>query len=405
MKRNASIWLGLLAIGLIPALAQTPAPAPAANTGTIHGHVTNPVGTAQTDGTVSLSNDGGHTSKYTFPVDQNGDYKGTAAPGTYMVIFRQKDTPADKQVDMFDNVKVVVGQDVVQDVDMSRPAFIDKMDPEAKKALEDLKKKNASALQANAVIKNVNADLKTVVQDIKDADAAKAAAAQALGASATKEDLAAKDLEIKTAKYTEIETLMSKDSAAKPDASILWAQLGVAEAGLKKYDEAITDFQKALDLENAANAAKKGFNLDVQGLAQSGLGECYARTSKVQQANDAYDAAAKINPARAGFYYKNEAVIFFQTQQPDPQVAAADKAIAADPTMPVPYYLKGSGLVGKTTEDPKTHKLVAPPGCLEAYQKYLDLAPTGPYAADVKNILAGFNQSIDSSYKATKKTK
>jgi tetratricopeptide (TPR) repeat protein len=279
------------------------------------------------------------------------------------------------------------------------------MDPEAKKALEDLKKKNASALQANAVIKNVNADLKTVVQDIKDADAAKAAAAQALGASATKEDLAAKELEIKTAKYTEIETLMSKDSAAKPDASILWAQLGVAEAGLKKYDEAITDFQKALDLENAANAAKKGFNLDVQGLAQSGLGECYARTSKVQQANDAYDAAAKINPARAGFYYKNEAVIFFQTQQPDPQVAAADKAIAADPTMPVPYYLKGSGLVGKTTEDPKTHKLVAPPGCLEAYQKYLDLAPTGPYAADVKNILAGFNQSIDSSYKATKKTK
>ena len=404
MKRTASLWLGLLAIGLIPALAQTPAPAPTANTGTIHGHVTNPVGTSQTDGTVSLSNDGGHTSKYTFPVDQNGDYKGAAAPGTYMVIFRQKDTPPDKMVDSFDNVKVVVGQDILQDVDMSRQAFIDKMDPEQKKTLEEIKKKNGAALQANAIIKNVNADLKTVVQDIKDADAAKATAAQTLGAAASKEDIAAKEQEIKTAKYTEVETLMTKDSAAKPEASILWAQLGQAENGLKKYDEAIAAFQKALDLETAAAAAKKG-NPEIQGLAESGIGEAYARTSKVQQANDAYDAAAKINPARAGFYYKNESVIFFQTNQQDAQVAAADKAIAADPTMPIPYYLKGNGLVAKTTEDPKTHKLVAPPGCIEAYQKYLDLAPTGPYSADVKSILAGFNQSIDTSFKAPKKTK
>lgn len=405
MKRTASLWLGLLAIGLVPALAQTPAPAPAANTGTIHGHVTNPVGSPQTDGNVSLSTDGGHTSKYTFPVNANGDYTGAAAPGTYMVIFRQKDTPADKMVDSFENVKIAAGQDVVQDVDMSRQAFVDKMDPEQKKALEELKKKNASALQANAVIKNVNADLKTVVQDIKDADAAKATATQTLGAGASKADIDAKELEIKTAKYTEVESLMTKDSQAKPDASILWAQLGQAKNGLKKYDEAITAFQKALDLENAAIAAKKPNNLEIQGLAQSGLGEAYARSGKVQQASDAYDAAAKANPTRAGFYYKNEAVIFFQTNQADAQVAAADKAIAADPTMPIPYYLKGNGLVGKTTEDPKTHKLVAPEGCIEAYQKYLELAPTGPYSADVKSILAGFNQSIDNSYKADKKKK
>jgi len=84
-------------------------------------------------------------------------------------------------------------------------------------------------------------------------------------------------------------------------------------------------------------------------------------------------------------------------------VAAADKAIAADPTSPVLYYLKGNGLVGKTTMDDKTHKLVAPPGCLEAYQKYLELAPDGPYAADVKGILAGFSQTVDTTYKASKK--
>ena len=84
-------------------------------------------------------------------------------------------------------------------------------------------------------------------------------------------------------------------------------------------------------------------------------------------------------------------------------VASLTQAIAADPTAPVLYYLKGNGLVQKTTMDSKTNKLVAPPGCLEAYQKYLQLAPDGTYAAEVKGILAGFNQTVDTSYKAPKK--
>ena len=33
----------------------------------------------------------------------------------------------------------------------------------------------------------------------------------------------------------------------------------------------------------------------------------------------------------------------------------------------------------------------------EAYQKYLALAPTGPYAAEVKGIIAGFDQKIDAA--------
>jgi hypothetical protein len=86
-------------------------------------------------------------------------------------------------------------------------------------------------------------------------------------------------------------------------------------------------------------------------------------------------------------------------------VAAADKAIAVDPTQALLYYLKANGLVGKTTQDEKTKKLVPPPGCLEAYQKYLQLAPDGPYAADVKAILASFNQTIDNTYKADKPKK
>jgi hypothetical protein len=47
--------------------------------------------------------------------------------------------------------------------------------------------------------------------------------------------------------------------------------------------------------------------------------------------------------------------------------------------------------------------IVLPPGCAEAYQKYLELDPTGQFAGDVKGILAQAGQKIVSTYKAPKK--
>ena len=64
------------------------------------------------------------------------------------------------------------------------------------------------------------------------------------------------------------------------------------------------------------------------------------------------------------------------------------------------YYLIGNGLVQKASVDPKTHEIVLPPGCAEAYQKYLDLAPQGQFAAEVQGILQSAGQKINSSYKA-----
>jgi tetratricopeptide (TPR) repeat protein len=392
MKRTISLCLGLLALALIPALAQTPAP-----TGKIHGHVTNPTGVSATVGSVSLATDNGK-AKYTFPLTADGDYSGEAAPGAYTVIFRLPDTPADKMVDSFNNVKVVVNQDVLQDFDMTRKDFIDKLTSEQKKQLEDIKQHNAVALKANEVIKNINADVRLCTQDIKDGNNARATATQTLGATASRSDIDAKEAEIKAAKYGEVETLMLKDTAAKADASVLWANLGQAQVGLKKYDDAETAFKKVLELE----AASKKPNPEAQGAAQAGLGEIYARTDKIPEANAAYDAAAKVNPPQAGTYLKNEAVIFLNLGNGDATAAAADEAITADPNQPLPYYLKGQGLIQKATIDAKTHKMVLPAGCAEAYQKYLELAPTGPYAGDVKGILDEAGQTVVTTFKAGK---
>lgn len=394
MKHGFSLWLnmpaaaGLLAFALMPALAQQNAAPGAAETGKIHGQITNPTGQAQPGGEVGLSTDGGRTIKYTFPVDDNGQYSGQAPAGTYSLIYRQKDTPAGKMVDEINNVKIVAGQDTAADDDMSRQEYISKMSPEQQKQLEDLKKQNSSALQANKVIASLNADLKTVNADVHDAETANQTAAQQLGSGATVPAVAAKAAEIQNQKYTDVVTLMKKDTALKPDEPLLWAELGAGQKGLKQYDDAITSYQKALTLEQASKKPSP----DILGTVQSGLGECYARAGKVPEANSAFAAAVKDDPTRAAMYYRNQAVIFFQEHNSAAQVAAAKQALTADPSLPddtkaLLYYIEGQGLVQNATIDPKTQKIVLPPDCADAYQKYLQLAPNGQFAPEVKGIL------------------
>jgi tetratricopeptide (TPR) repeat protein len=397
MKRLLPLWLGLVAFAAVPVMAQ----APAAPTGKVHGHVINPTGAPQANGNVTAAPEG-KTTGPVFQVNQEGEYSGELPVGTYSLIYRQPDTPPDKQVDHIDNVKVVAGQTTEQDIDMSREAYVKTLPEEQQKQLAEMKKHNTEALKANQVIKNLNADLKKVSDDIHDADQAAVQAKSQLGNTTDRAALLAKEQEIKTQKFTEIEQMMTKDTQAKPDASILWARLGQAQVGLKKYDDAITSYKKAIEIE----AASKKPSPEVQGLAQSGLGESYARQGKVPEANEAYDTAAKVNPTQAAFYLKNQAVIFFQQGNTAAQVAAADKAIAVspdDPKLAIVYYLKGQGLVANATVDPKTQKIVLPPGCAEAYQKYLELDPAGQFAADAKGILEQAGQKVNSSYKAGKK--
>lgn len=414
MKRRFSLWLSLpaamslLAFALMPALAQqngAPASGAAgAEMGKIHGQVINPTGQPEPGGEVSLSTDGGHTLKYTFPVDDSGNYSGQAPPGTYTLIYREKNTPEGKMVDEITNVKVVAGQDTAVNDDMSRQEYISKMSPEQQKQLEDLRKQNASALEANKVIASLNADLKTVNQDIHDAETANQAAAQQLGSGATVPAVAAKAAEIQNQKYTEVVALMKKDTQAKPDEPLLWVELASGQKGLKQYDDAITNYQKALSLEQAS----KKPNPEVLGNAQAGLGECYARSGKVPEANAAFSAAAKADPTHAEMYLRNQAVIFFQEHNSAAQVTAADQAIQQDPNMPdqtkaLLYYIKGQGLVQNATIDPKTQRIVLPPECTDAYQKYLQLAPNGQFAGEVKGILSQASGTGSSPSKSSKK--
>lgn len=383
----------ILAAGVFGAiLAGQPATLLAqATTGSIHGKVTNPAGSPVTNGEVRLTldksagNPATRKYEYTFPLDAQGTYKGAdVKPANYLGVVFQ----GGKTVDFITSVVIAVGEDKAVDFDMTRKEYLDKMSPEDKAALEEYKKQNAATQQANAKIQNLNGLLKQARDATKAGDYASAIKA------------------------------MTDATAAKPDEALLWttlgdAQLGEAVAADKaakashtadasvptKLDAAIASYQKAIDL----NAKNPKPNPEITATANNQMGQALGRQNKTKEAAAAYEAAATVDKPKAGMYYYNEAATLFNAGAGEEAAAAADKAIAIDPTRADAYYIKGQALIAKATVDPKTNKITAPPGCVEAYQKYLELQPTGPRADEVKGILQGIGATINTNYKAPKK--
>jgi tetratricopeptide (TPR) repeat protein len=358
----------------------------AQGTATIHGHVTNPAGQPITTGEVRLTTDKNPSSttrkfEYTFPIDASGNYKGSVdKAGNYLAVVYQGNNSLD-----FMPAPISPGEDKTVDFDMTRKEYLDKMSPADRQALEEYKKKNTEVQAANSKIQNLNASLKSARADTA------------------------------AGNYDSAIKAMTDATTAKPDEPILWetmgdAQLGLANAAAKtardnkttdatvadKYTAAASSYQKAIDL----NAKSPKPNPEIAAAANNQLGQVLGKTGKTKEAAAAYDEAAKSDPTKAGTYYFNEAATLFNANAMDDAAAAADKAIAADPTKVEAYYIKGQALIQKATVDPKTNKITAPPECVAAYQKYLELAPTGPHAEEIKGILQGIGEPIKSTYKA-----
>ncbi len=395
-----AVLTALIGLAFLSAPAQQPA---TATTGAIHGRVINPSGTPQKDGTVSLSVDGGVTLSYNFPVSPTGNYSGQAPPGEYTIVYRAPDTPEGKIVDYISGVVLVAGQDTAQDIDMTREEFVARLSPDQQRLLHQLSEANiAAASDANRDASAVNADLQIVNLDFQAAENARVTAAQNLGAAAGPADVDEMTSEIENAKLAEIETLMTKDASTDPNEPVLWIDLARAETGLKNYLDAETNFKKALDIAMKEDPPRP----EVIGAAQSGLGEVYAHTLMVDDANSAFAAAAKADPSNANRYLRNQAIIFYNARNFSAQIDAADIAIKADQNLADPnrallYFIKAQGLAEDARVDPETNKFVLPPGCADAYRKYLELAPTGPHAAQVTALLQRTEDGLAPSTPAT----
>jgi tetratricopeptide (TPR) repeat protein len=310
--------------------------------------------------------------------------------GEYTLVYRLPDTPDGKVVDFIHSVVILAGKGTTQNVDMTRQEYLDRLSPEQQEHLQHMKESNEKAVATNNIIASINADLHTANQDFEDAANARATAIQTLGSTASPSDVDSTAGEIRVSKYTEIESLMSKASTEMPDEATVWVYLGRAQLGLKNYLDAETSFKKAVDLTSQAGiTGPQAANVDSQlrGAANAGLGEVYARTRMVDEADASVAAAIKADPAHAAAYLRNLAVIYFQVGNISAQIDAADEAIKANPQDAVLYFIEAQGLSVNAPFDPDTNKLKLSPECVAAFRQYLVLAPTGQYAARVTAIL------------------
>ncbi len=344
--------------------------AASATTSRIHGHAQDPLSQPIANTKVEITTDG-KTPLYTFTTNASGDYTGAGVkPGTYSVmlfgdIMGKDGKTAQGIIDYQQNVKFTAGGDTQVDFDLTRQAYISKLPPETQKKIAETRKANEAAMKANGQIKNVN-------KLLTDARAARTAG-----------------------NFDQAIALDTQATQAKPDVGLTWYELGDSDLGAKKYDDAVTNYKKAIAVMGTEKAPKP----EVIAATNNNLGEALARSGKPNDAVPAYEAAAKADPTQAGKYYANEAIVLFKTGQADAAAAAADKAIAADPTKPIPYYIKGWALVQKASVDPKTNKIVLPPGCADAYHKFLEMQPTGPLADDARSILQQSGETVEKSYR------
>ena len=217
-------------------------------------------------------------------------------------------------------------------------------------------------------------------------------------------------------RYADAEALMLKVTAVKPELLVPRLELALAQLGLKKYSEAEINFKMVLGIDpksekmahsddfyrpdapqvtqNSRNTmggeviSGQSRTAEIAGVSYGSLGEIYLRTNRIPEAQAAFDSAVKANPSQAALYLRNETIFFFQIGNADAQLAAAEKAISVDPNRAMLYYFKGQALASKATVDPQTQKMTLPPGCAEAYRKYLELEPGGQFSADAKSLLA-----------------
>jgi tetratricopeptide (TPR) repeat protein len=169
----------------------------------------------------------------------------------------------------------------------------------------------------------------------------------------------------------------------------------------KRLGSAIEAYQKAIDIKKAIvndkdpNAAK---NLAAY---YNNLADAYSKDRKPDDAVKTYEMAAQADPSSVAQSYFNIGAVLTNAGKADEANAAFDKCIAADPTRVEAYYQKGLNLLGKATL--QGDKTIAPAGTAEAFQKYLELAPTGPNAENAKAFLATLGAKVETSFGTKKK--
>ncbi len=347
-------------------------------TGSVKGVARNPEGKPITEGTVEwLSMETGR--KYTLKLNKKGEYFSLGiSPGKYKVTLFG---PDGKQLFYMSGISVGLDE-VTQDLDLKKEQENQAkgvgLTPEQLKAQQEAQ---AKAQKENTTVKSLN---------------------EKLLAAKTASDAGDFDSAINT---------LNEATQIDANRDLLWFKLGDAyrqsatkqtdsTEKQKRYQEAADAYKKAIDLKTA-NPDPKDTDANVKLAAYyNNLAEANAKSGKTDDAVANYNKAAQLDPARAGQYNFNIGAVLTNAGKVDDAITAFDRVIAADPSKAEAYYWKGVNMIGKATL--KGDKMVAPDGTAEAFNKYLELAPTGTYAQPAKDMLASIGAAVETGFNKKK---
>ena len=271
-------------------------------------------------------------AKTILKTDSQGQYYSIGIlPGNYKINLIG---PDGKLIFYLNNVAVKLAVDNVYDIDLAKQRAA--AAKESGLTEEQRQSQSKKTKKENEKIKGINALL--------------------LQAAAQKKD----------SKWDEAVATMEQAAAQDQTHDVVYASLADAYLGDKKYPEAETAYNKAIELAPPTSKSVGSYH--------NGLAQALLKQGKTEAAMAEYDKAAQLDPAGAGMYYYNEGAVLTNQGKVDEANQVFDKAIAADPTRPDPYYQKGVNLLGKATLG-KDGKMVPAPGTAEALNKYLELAP------------------------------
>jgi tetratricopeptide (TPR) repeat protein len=379
MKRYFAIFVfAVLAAALcVPsAIAQA--------SGTVKGVCKDSTGAPVADGIVVWANqDNGQ--KYPLKTNKKGEYFSLGiAPGAYLVTLYKNadDQKANKELFRINKFQVQLDENTL-DFDLKKEqentAKGQGLTPEQVKAMQEQQEKN-----------------KKEVTTVK----------------ALNEKLAAANAAIQAQDYDTAIAALGEANQMDPSRDLIWFKLGDAyrlsankqtdsAEKQKRLDSSVESYQKAVQLKQAVTNDKDPNAAKSLAAYYNNLAEAYAKAGKTEDAVKTYAQAAQIDPTAAGQYYFNTGAVLTNSGKVDDAIAAFDKVIAADPNRADAYYWKGVNLIGKATL--QGDKMTAPPGTADAFQKYLELQPTGTYADAAKQMLASIGASVETTFGTTKK--
>ena len=198
---------------------------------------------------------------------------------------------------------------------------------------------------------------------------------------------------VQAGKWEDAVANFTRAAEMDPAQIAVWSQLG--EAGMKLASTKTgADFDAAIG--KALQAYGKSIELkpDDPG-AHNNYALALVKAKKMPEAQAELKKAADLDPPNAGKYYYNLGAVLVNAGQSEAAGEAFKKAMETN--YADAYFQYGVTLVAKAqiTADGKVTPVA---GTIEAFQKYLELAPNGTYAQPSKEMLATLGSSVQMKF-------